>query len=51
MLLSFLNDVIKEIEYCSKVIVTKFDNPLVMTEKYYEDFNNSTKCWICKKSY
>ena len=46
MLLSFLNDVIKEIEYCSKVIVTKFDNPLVMTEKY-----NSTKCWICKKSY
>ena len=46
MLLSFLNDVIKEIEYCPKVIVTKFDNPLVMTEKY-----NSTKCWICKKSY
>ena len=22
-----------------------------MTEKDPEDFNNSTKCWICKKAY
>ena len=22
-----------------------------MAEKDYEDFNNSTKCWICKKSF
>ena len=22
-----------------------------MTERDHEDFNNSTKCWICKKAY
>ena len=22
-----------------------------MNEKDHEDFNNSTKCWICKKAY
>ena len=35
---------IKEKEYCSKVIEIKFNKPLVMTEKDYEDSNNSTKC-------
>ena len=37
---------IKESEYCSKVIETQFK-----TEKDHEDFNNSTKCWICRKAY
>ena len=22
-----------------------------MTKKDHEDFNNSTKCWICKREY
>ena len=42
---------IKDSEYCSKVIETQFNNPLVMTEKDHEDFKNPTKCWICKKEY
>ena len=41
---------IKENEYCSKVTETEFNKPLVLTEKVHEGFNNSTKCWICKKS-
>ena len=32
------------------VIKAAFNKPLVMTEKDHEDFNNSTKCWICKKA-
>ena len=40
----FLHDMIKESGYCSKVIKTEFNKPLVMTEKDHEGFNNSTKC-------
>ena len=41
---------IKEIEYCSKVIETKFNKSFFMSEKDYEGFNNSRKHWICKKA-
>ena len=33
----------KESEHCSKVIETKFNKPLITSEKDNEDFNNSTK--------
>ena len=46
-----LNDKIKESKFCSKVIETEFNKPIVMNEKDYVDFKNSTKCWICKKIY
>ena len=42
---------INESEYCSKVIETEFNKSLVMSEKDYEDFKNSAKCWISKKAY
>ena len=42
---------IKESEYCFKVNESQFNKSLVMTEKYHEDFNNSNKCWICKRAY
>ena len=47
----FLNDLIKESEHCSKVIGTKFNKPLIMSEKDNEDFNNSTKWWVCKNPF
>ena len=40
---------IKESEYCCKVTGTKFNKSLVVSEKQHEDFNNSSKCYICKK--
>ena len=43
------NDMTREGKYCSKVIETKFNKHLVMTEKDHKDFNNSAKCWIVKK--
>ena len=41
---------VKEIGYFSKVIETRFNKPLVLTEKYHEDFNNSNKCCAFKTS-
>ena len=46
----FLNDMIRESKYFSKIIETEFNKPLVMSGKDHEDFNNSTKYWICKKN-
>lgn len=47
----FLNDMIKESGYCSKIIKTKFNKTIVMTKKDHGSFENSTKYWICKKEY
>ena len=35
--------------YCKRILERNCSKALVMTEKNYEDFQNSTKCWICKK--
>ena len=43
-----LSDVIKENEYCSKVIKTKLNKPFAMTKADREDFDNFAKCWIGK---
>ena len=40
---------IKENEYCSKVIKTNLNKPFAMTKRDREDFDNSAKCWIGKK--
>ena len=44
-----LNDMIKESEYCSKIIESELNKPIVMATKDHDDFENSTKCWIFKK--
>ena len=46
-----LIDIIKESEYCSKVIETEFNKLLVMIGKDNKGFNNSANCWISKKLY
>ena len=42
---------IKESKCCPKVIKTKLNNPFAMTKTDREDFDNSAKCWISKKTY
>ena len=44
----FFNDMITESEYCSKVIETEFNKPLVFTKNDHEELKNFTKCRICK---
>ena len=38
---------IEEKKSCSDVMKKHFNKELVMSEKDDEDFENSTKCWIC----
>ena len=42
---------IEEQKYCSDVMKKHFSKELVMTKKYNEDFQNSSKCWICDNGY
>ena len=48
---NFINSMVKESKYCSEVIKNLFNKELVMTKKGNEDFENSTKCWICDNNY
>ena len=42
---------IEESRYCSDVFKKYFNKKLVQTKKDNEDFENSTKCWICDNAY
>ena len=48
---NFIRSIIKESKYCSDVIKKYFDKELVMIKEDNEDFENSTKCWICDNDY
>ena len=47
----FVNNMIEENKYCGQVMKKCFKKELAMTKEEYEYFKNSTKCWICDKSY
>ena len=42
---------IGESKHCSDVMKKHFNKELVMTKEDHEDFENSTKCWICDNAY
>ena len=42
---------IEESKYCNDVMKKHFTKEFVMTKKDNEDFENSTKCWICDNDY
>ena len=46
-----INSMIEESKYCSAVVKKYFSKKLVMTNEDDEDFENSTKSWICDNSY
>ena len=45
----FIKTILKEYDYCKKVIKKHFDKNLVMSEKDEQIFQSSNKCWICDK--
>ena len=47
---NFINNMTEESKYCSGVTKKHFKE-LVMTKQDNEDFDNSTKCWICDNVY
>ena len=42
---------IKVSKYCIDVVEKHFNKEPVMTKEDGEDFENSTKCWICDNGY
>ena len=48
---NFINSMIGESKYCIDITKKHFKKKLVMTKKEDEDFENSTKCWICDHAY
>ena len=46
----FIEAILKEHEYCKKVMKTQFIKNLIMTEEEEEEnFQSSKTCWICEK--
>ena len=41
----------EESKHCSDVIIKHFKKELGMTKEDYQNFKNSTKCWICENDY
>ena len=48
---NFINSMIGESKYCSDVMKKHFNKELVMNKGDDEDFENSTKRWICDNYY
>ena len=47
----FMEVMLKEVEYCKKVMKKEFNKPLKMTKKDEEKFQKAEKCHICDKKY
>ena len=44
----FIEAILKEFEYCKKVMKKHFNKNLIMSEEE-EEFQSSNTCWICEK--
>ena len=45
----FIEAILKEFNYCKKVMKKHFNKNLIMTGKEKENFQSSNTCWICEK--
>ena len=41
----------EESKYCCDVMINDVNKKLIMTKEDNEDFENSTKCWVCDNDY
>ena len=50
MVYRFIEAILKEYDYCSRVTKKKhFNKILVMFERNEQKFQSSNKCWVCDK--
>ena len=47
----FLEEMLKEVEHCKKVVKTKFNKPLIMTDEDEANFEVMNHCRICDNKY
>ena len=45
----FIKAILKEYNYCKKVIKKRFNRNLIMSTEEEEKFQSSNSCWICDK--
>ena len=45
----FIEALLKEYEYCTKIMKKHFNKNLIMSKKEEEQFKLSNPCWICEK--
>ena len=45
----FIEAILKEYQYCKKVMKKHFNKNLIMSEEEEHLFQQSSSCWICKK--
>ena len=45
----FIKAILKEYQYCKKVMKKHFNKNLIMSEEEEEQFQSSNTCWICEK--
>ena len=45
----FIKVILKECQYCKKVVKKHFNKNLIMSEEEEEQFQLSNTCWICEK--
>ena len=46
-----MEEMLKEAQYCQKIIATKFKKPLTMTDKDEQHFQEANECHICNQAY
>ena len=47
----FLEGMLKEVEHCKKVVKTKYNKPLIVTDEDEADFEVMNHCHICGNKY
>ena len=47
----FMQEMLKEVQYCQKTIATKFKKPLKMSDKDEQHFQEASECHICNQPY
>ena len=47
----FLEEMLKEVEHCKKVVKTKFNKPFIMTDEDEANFEVMNHCHICGNKY
>ena len=45
----FIATILKDCEYCKKVMKKPFNKNLIISEKEEKNFWSSNACWICEK--
>ena len=49
LLMNFFKAILKDYQYCKKVIKKHFNKNLIKSEEEQQLFQQSNSCWICEK--